>query len=129
MSKISDALHGAADDAPVDGVQLSAVKAAGRVSRRRAMRTGVPGVVGAGAIALLAFGVVIPNLGSNGADGRDTAAALPEAGGFGEDSAADSSSLAFGLCGATLEGGAYGEPAASLDVALLGDGEELGGRG
>lgn len=126
MSKISDALHGAADDAPVDGVQLSAVKAAGRVSRRRALRTGVPGVVGAGAIALLAFGVVIPNLGDAGRNGDESAAmGLPEAGGFGEDSAADGSSLAFGLCGSTLESGAYGEPAASLDVALLGDGEEL----
>ncbi|WP_084075256.1 hypothetical protein [Demequina sp. NBRC 110052] len=124
MSKISDALHGAADDAPVDGVQLSAVKAAGRVSRRRAMRTGVPGVVGAGAIALLAFGVVIPNLGSPGRSGGDSATmGLPETAGDGF--AADSSNLAFGLCGSTLEGGAYGEPAATLDVALLGDGEDL----
>ncbi|GIG53829.1 hypothetical protein [Demequina activiva] len=56
--KLSDALRGAADRAPVDDATISVDAATGRVRRRRAVRAGSTGLVGAGAVAVLAFGAI-----------------------------------------------------------------------
>jgi len=56
--KMSDALRGAAENAPVDDVHVSTGVAASRVKRNRAIRGGANGLVGVGAAALVVAGIV-----------------------------------------------------------------------
>ncbi|MDN4472096.1 hypothetical protein [Demequina zhanjiangensis] len=113
--RLSDSLHGAADKAPVDGMQISAVEAARRVQRRRSLRAGGTGLLATAGVALLAVGVVAPNLGgSSGSDGADMAAGLPET----AMDDAGGTMLASGFCGGTVEGLAYGDSPVTLDAAL-----------
>ncbi|MFW7413908.1 hypothetical protein [Demequina sp. SO4-18] len=58
--KLSDALRGAADRAPVEQMHVSTAGAAGRVKRERALRMGANGLVGAGAAAVVAVGAIGP---------------------------------------------------------------------
>ena len=58
--KFSDALRGAADRAPVDEVQVSTSAVTGRIKRERALRMGANSLVGAGAVAVIAFAAVGP---------------------------------------------------------------------
>ena len=51
--KLSDALRGAADRAPVDDASVAVDMVTGRVRRQRALRAGSTGVLGAGACALV----------------------------------------------------------------------------
>jgi hypothetical protein len=56
--KMSDALRGAAETAPIDDVRVETATAASRVRRHRAVRVGANGIVGVGAAALVVAGVV-----------------------------------------------------------------------
>ncbi len=118
--RLSDSLHGAADDAPVEGMHVSAVEAARRVQRKRAVKASGTGLLATAGVALLAVGVVVPNLGNSANDeSADMAAGLPE-------SAADSAGgtmLAAGFCGGTVDGLAYGTPTVTLDGSLGTDGD------
>ncbi|MFW2512375.1 hypothetical protein ACNI3K_01195 [Demequina sp. SO4-13] len=58
--KLSDALRGAADRAPIDQMSVSAAGAASRVKRERALRMGANGLVGASAAAVIAVGAMGP---------------------------------------------------------------------
>jgi hypothetical protein len=105
MVKLSDALRGAADRAPLDGLAVDAGRARRRVSAQRGLRAGASGVLGAGMVAVIAVGVVGPGAGTVALD-------APESGGAGiregemaaEDAAggAAGSSLAWGMCGEPL---------------------------
>ncbi|WP_084128780.1 hypothetical protein [Demequina sp. NBRC 110055] len=68
--KLSDALRGAADTAPVDGVTVSTADASRKVARRRALRTGSNGVVAVGAVAILGVGLIGPSFASAGDEDR-----------------------------------------------------------
>lgn len=79
--KLSDALRGAADGAPVEHVSVSMADASRRVARSRALRTGSNGVVAVGAVAILGVGLIGPSFAAAGdsesfasADSRDMAA-------------------------------------------------------
>ena len=72
--KMSDALRGAAETAPVDSVHVSVGAVRTRSRRNRALRTGANGVVGVGAAALVFAGVM-------GVVANQTG--LPAAGGIG----------------------------------------------
>ncbi|GMA35259.1 hypothetical protein GCM10025876_14630 [Demequina litorisediminis] len=65
--RLNDALRGAADQAPIDGVTVSTADARRRVSRRRALRLGSNGLVGAGAVAILGVGALSPVFAASGA--------------------------------------------------------------
>lgn len=103
MVKLSDALRGAADRAPLDGLAVDAGRARRRVSAQRGLRAGASGVLGAGMVAVIAVGVIGPGAGTVALD-------APESGGAGgregamtssaEDAAG--SSLAWGMCGEPL---------------------------
>lgn len=56
--KMSDALRGAAETAPIDDVHVETATAARRVRRHRAVRVGANGIVGVGAAALVVAGVM-----------------------------------------------------------------------
>lgn len=58
--RFSDALRGAADRAPVDDVSVSTEGITGRIKRERALRMGANGLVGAGAVAVIAFAAMGP---------------------------------------------------------------------
>ena len=117
MVKLSDALRGAADRAPLDGVTISTHAAARRVSLHRGLRGTATGIVGATAIGVIALGVIGPNGISSKQQGVDdgsmtaAAEAAPslQDSGAGLDSSAGSQNLAsgtrlaFGLCGQQLE--------------------------
>ena len=75
--KMSDALRGAAENAPVDDVHVSTGVAASRVKRNRAIRGGANGLVGVGAAALVVAGIV-------GALANQGGIATPEAAGAGD---------------------------------------------
>ncbi len=106
MVKLSDALRGAADRAPLEGISVDTRRAARRTATQRGLRSGAGGLLGVGMIAVVAAGLAGPgaSLASSAADdGRDMAdaagggameGALPEAG----------TSLAWGLCGQPLPG-------------------------
>ncbi|WP_084104724.1 hypothetical protein [Demequina sp. NBRC 110056] len=66
--KLSDALRGAADRAPMGDAHVSVEAVTGRVRRQRAVRTGSAGVLGAGACAVLAFGAMGPLANLSGSD-------------------------------------------------------------
>ena len=76
--KFSDALRGAADRAPVDEVQVTTSAVTGRIKRNRALRTGANGLVGAGAVAVIAFAAVSPLSGAQ--DDMATSGMADEAG-------------------------------------------------
>lgn len=108
MVKLSDALRGAADKAPLDGITVDASRTARRVSRSRGLRGASNGLLGAGAVALVAVAVVGP--GSALTSGRDSSAStagVAESAGGGSDAMLDGglamdTSLAWGLCGSPL---------------------------
>ena len=58
MTRMSDALRGAAETAPVTNVHVSSAAAASRVRRTRMLRTSANGIVGVGAAALVVAGVM-----------------------------------------------------------------------
>lgn len=113
MVKLSDALRGAADKAPLDGMSIDGGTAVRRASRSRALHAGANGLLGAGAVALIAVGVIGPGsaLGSRASEdsaataesaadaaGGDMSAGVPEADG----GLAAGSMPAWGLCGTEL---------------------------
>ncbi|WP_062318565.1 hypothetical protein [Demequina maris] len=109
--KLSDALRGAADRAPLDGLAVDARRAQRRVTTQRGLRTGSGGVLAGGMVVVLGFGVSGALGGSSASSGddagRDEAAAVTEdsAGMAGEadgGAMADSSALAWGMCGEPL---------------------------
>ncbi|WP_084038738.1 hypothetical protein [Demequina sp. NBRC 110053] len=95
--KLSDALRGAADRAPVDEVSVGVGTVAGRVRRQRAVRTGSTALLGAGACAVIAFGALGPvsTIASSGDSGEANAPAAAlegeamEESGAGYDAAGD----------------------------------------
>ncbi|MFV0633371.1 hypothetical protein [Demequina sp.] len=111
--KLSDALRGAADRAPVEDGLISVSSVSSKVRRQRAVRTGSAGLVGAGACALLVFAAMGP-LSSPGT-ARDEAtvgglaegemdAALEDSAGAAADGAAGLSRPAEQWsCGATFD--------------------------
>ena len=137
--KLSDALRGAADRAPVDDATISVEAASSRVRRHRAARAGSTGLVGAGAVAVIAFAAMGPLAGTDDAfDGGQSSAdaamesemdapAMAE-----EDSAAGDTRLAEQwMCGSTFDandpawvwGDASGVTFTAGEPAI--DGEEL----
>ena len=124
--KLGDALRGAADAAPVDGVTVSTADASRRVARRRALRTGSNGVVAVGAVAILGVGLIGPSFASarddsdflSTADDMATEESAPamegDASGGAADGAAGESMLASPwLCGSDFSASdpawAYGD--------------------
>ena len=116
--KMSDALRGAAETAPVDEAHVSVGSVRSRTRRNRAVRVGANGIVGVGAAALIFAGVagVVANqtglaaVDAQGSSERDDAAMEP-------GPAAGGSMLA---CGYAFDLAAY--PSGDVDaVATLGD--------
>lgn len=148
MVKLSDALRGAADRAPLDGISVSTDAAARRVHTRRGLRVAATGIVGVTAIGVVALGVIGPNgLAMSSSDAQDAGAttavaeAAPEAqldtGGTASDDGVNSdqySHLDDGLTGANappnseadpgdtvLARGMCGDPMAMPSYAIEGD--------
>lgn len=123
MVKLSDALRGAADRAPLDGISISTDAAARRVRAHRGLRNAATGVVGATAIAVVALGVIGPQATTateeSAASDREMAMAEAAPDASGADGYTDMSSgatgLAFGVCGQMLPQPSY---AVVGDVAL-----------
>ncbi len=129
MTKLSDALHGAADRAPVSDASVSVAAASRRVRVQRGARMGGNALAGAGAAALIAIGVINPTAAS-----EEVATALPapaEDGGssLSSDAAAEMSRLAdWGYCGSyPLQDWGYGDGAFSLTVDWAENQEVEGG--
>ncbi|MDN4476382.1 hypothetical protein QQX09_10995 [Demequina sp. SYSU T00192] len=138
--KLSDALRGAADRAPLDGLAIDTRRAQRRVTTQRGLRTGSGGVLAGGMVVVLGFGISGAVSGSSASSGddatRDEAAAVTEdsAGGFAGEAdggeMAGSSALAWGLCGqelpfldstgapVELEATVTGEPAVGEELAV-----------
>jgi len=127
MVKLSDALRGAADRAPLDGVTVSADAASRRVSMHRGLRGTATGLVGATAVTVLALGVIGPqglgraqNTEDSGAVNAEAAAGAPDLP-LGTQDFADGSfltGLAWGVCGQELgEGAVWGDPTVAISVA------------
>ncbi|WP_296666221.1 hypothetical protein, partial [Demequina sp.] len=105
MVKLSDALRGAADRAPLDGISVNGHRAARRAATQRGLRTGAGGVLGAGMVAVLAFGVIGPRGLSAAEDSGRNADATMDGGAGAEALAPDvaaGSWLPWGLCGYEL---------------------------
>ncbi|MDN4478597.1 hypothetical protein QQX10_10390 [Demequina sp. SYSU T00039] len=136
MVKLSDALRGAADKAPLDGMSIDRAHATRRASRSRALHAGANGLLGAGAVALIAVGVIGPGsaLGSRSEDSATTAESATDSAG-GDMSAgvpetdgglAAGSLPAWGMCGTELP--AMPEIAGPFSLAAsLPTGEVAGG--
>ncbi|PKQ26973.1 MAG: hypothetical protein CVT64_00540 [Actinobacteria bacterium HGW-Actinobacteria-4] len=128
MTKLSDALRGAADRAPVDGVSIHADVTARRVSRQRGMRGAANGLVGVGAVTLLAVGIMAPGMGgvadapaNAGKDGLRNDMATAEGAG-------DMMFTGYGMCGVYQSDYTWGEPYVELTAAIPGaEGTELDG--
>ncbi|WP_061961537.1 hypothetical protein [Demequina flava] len=90
--RLSDAMRGAADRAPVDEARVSTADAARRVTRSRRLHTGANALVGAGAVAVLGMAFIGP-VGSM----NDSAADFESAG------AADEAREESAMGGATTE--------------------------
>ncbi|WP_084099495.1 hypothetical protein [Demequina sp. NBRC 110051] len=105
--KLSDALRGAADGAPVDGVTVSTADASRKVARRRALRTGSNGAVAVGAVAILGVGIIGPSFASAGDEDRFAAG----------DMATEESAPAAG--GGAPEGMASGEADGAAGDSML----------
>ncbi len=73
--KLRDALRGAADRAPIDDIVVSTDRAVGRIKRDRTLRMGANGLVGAGAVAMIAFAAVGPFGSAHEGAGLDAAVA------------------------------------------------------
>lgn len=127
MVKLSDALRGAADRAPLDGVTISADAASRRVSMHRGLRGTATGLVGATAVTVLALGVIGPQgLGraqtaeDSGAVSAEAAPGAPDRPLGSQDFAngIDETRLAWGVCGQGLgDGAAWGDPTVTISVA------------
>lgn len=109
MVKLSDALRGAADRAPLDGVHIDGTRATRGAARRRGLRAGANGLLGTGAVALIAVGVMGPGSALGGADGagaRNGTQVTAESDVSAREALAPDlaggSSLAWGLCGTEL---------------------------
>ncbi|WP_062292915.1 hypothetical protein [Demequina phytophila] len=112
--KLSDALRGAADRAPLDGLAVDTGRAARRAATQRGLRTGASGVLACGMVVVVGYGVsgVTGGVSFSTADdaGREESAAVAgdASGGSAEDGdmaaggGAAASSIAWGLCGETL---------------------------
>ncbi|MEX0913460.1 MAG: hypothetical protein WDZ57_00780, partial [Demequina sp.] len=123
MTKLSEALRGAADRAPVGDLSVSTDMAARRVGRQRGLRGAANGLVGIGAVTVLAVGIMAPTFGGPGgadagteraqagADGGDEASA------FAEDSAG---TMLAGGCGSYLDYTGWGDPTVDLDARVAG---------
>lgn len=121
--KLSDALRGMADRAPIGELEVSTHGAARRVRRHRTLRMTANSLVGAGAAAVVAFAVIAPTTGTLPAgEGADMAAAPEEAsdGGF----AAADTRLAMNMCGSPFSGAQPDQPATLTVVPP--DGVEIG---
>lgn len=119
MTKLSDALRGMADRAPIGDVSISPVAAAQRVKRTRAIRTTANSVVGAGAVAVVALGVILPMQNS------PQSPTLAEAAGAKEDgpsiaSATDGYTMAALVCGDQFVGAPW-----TLPVTASADPDEI----
>ncbi|WP_062530054.1 hypothetical protein [Demequina rhizosphaerae] len=135
--KLSDALRGAADRAPLDGLAVDTRRAQRRVTTQRGLRTGSGGVLAGGMVVVLGFGIsgaVGGSAATSGDDaGRDEAAAVTEESAGGADgemdgAMADSSALAWGLCGQELPSLESTDAPVELDATIAGEpavGEEL----
>ncbi len=122
--KLSDALRGMADRAPVGEFSVSSADAARRVRRHRTLRATANSLVGASAVAVLAFAIVAPNLGGASADlaaGNAQDTALPEIGMA--DAVAGDRRMAY--CGAVYSPTATTQPA-TLDLEFPGSESEAG---
>lgn len=108
--KLSDALRGMADRAPVGELEVSTHGAARRIRRHRTARMTANSLVGAGAVAVVAFAVIAPTTGGLPTGGGTDMAAAPDAvmEGLG---AAEDARLAVNICGAPFSGGGVGDPA------------------
>ncbi|WP_061962983.1 hypothetical protein [Demequina aurantiaca] len=129
MVKLSDALRGAADRAPLDGVSVSTHAAARRVSVNRGMRGAATGIVGVTAIGVIAFGIIGPNGFSSSSDAEfatdaaaEVAPSQPDLPAVSGDAGADAagSQLAWGVCGqATDPDAARGETGVAIQAGPL----------
>ncbi|WP_062211077.1 hypothetical protein [Demequina oxidasica] len=129
MVKLSDALRGAADRAPLDGVSVSTHAAARRVSVNRGMRGAATGIVGVTAIGVIAFGIIGPNGFSSSSDAEfatdaaaEVAPSQPDLPAVAGDAGAGAagSQLAWGVCGqATDPDAARGETGVAIHVGSL----------
>ena len=133
--KLSDALRSAADRAPVDDATVAVGTVAGRVKRQRAVRAGSTGLVGAGAVAVLAFGAAGLPMAASDDSGDGAGLESAEAPAMGESDmateeslggAAADSRMAFALCGDTVYGQEWGEPTVSLNTRIGSDEVEPG---
>jgi len=118
MVKLSDALRGAADRAPLEGISVSTGSAARRVSMNRSMRGAATGIVGATAVGILALGVIGPqgysstdeslSMADSPAAAAEAAPSLPDSVAGADDMAGDTR-LAWGLCGQPFDAAAEAE--------------------
>lgn len=126
--KLSDALRGMADRAPIGELEVSTHGAARRVRRHRTLRMTANSLVGAGAAAVVAFAVIAPTTGGlpSAEDGAEMAAA-PAPNFDTEGAGVEDARLAMNTCGAPFSG-AQSAPSATLSV-IPPDGAEIGGGG
>jgi hypothetical protein len=123
MTKLSDALRGAADRAPVGELSVSTDVAARRVTRQRGLRGAANGLVGIGAVTVLAVGIIAPTFGDVGAEDAGADRAQAESGGgdgaagFAEDSA---ESTMINSCGAFRDVTGWGDSTVDLDTRIEG---------
>ncbi|WP_062465175.1 hypothetical protein [Demequina soli] len=149
--RLSDALRGAADRAPLDGLEVDTRRVGRRVAAQRGLRTGSAGVVAAAMVGVVGYAAIAGGGGSAGssaddAGGRSTAGAAtdqgapeiapstPEIGGdsAGVDGAAGAggaagTALAWGVCGSTLPETGWSDAPATLE-ASVGSDVAAGGR-
>jgi len=134
MVKLSDALRGAADRVPLEGISVSTGSAARRVSMNRSMRGAATGIVGATAVGVLALGVIGPQ-GYSSTDeslsmadspaAAQAAPSLPESAAGADDLAGDTR-LAWGLCGQPFDAAAESESSVLSLTASAPSGAEPG---
>ncbi len=131
MTKLSDALRGAADRAPVGDVGISSDVAARRVARQRGLRGAANGLVGVGAVTVLALGVMSPGLGLfNGNDsGSESAADMAgPMSGQGSDGVEREAFSDMAFCGYPAGNEtAWGEPTVEYTAELPDGLENVGG--
>ncbi|MGC4175551.1 hypothetical protein [Demequina sp.] len=122
--KMSDALRGAAEQAPVEEIHVSTSAVRSRARRNRAVRVGANGVVGVGAAALLFAGVTGVVANQTALIPAENDGAAPADLGAVEGGAADpsrgTSELAQGGCGFGLDFTAFPQGPVDSTVAVTG---------
>lgn len=126
--RLSDALRGAAESAPVDEVQVSAGRTAARVTRDRALRGSANAMVGAGAVAVLVVGAAAGQPPGLTGDGMTLAVedAAPEMGEmdvFTDGAAGTSRAAGLALCGLPSDDVTWGDALVTLDAGAVLDGD------